>query len=175
MRPFFMLLTEDDSNYGLSSYINIGDDIMTNCWMAIASSNHVDKGVEGGFVQVCHGKSAQLKRVKPNDRVVYYSPTYELGGKKKCQCFTAIGVVKHKDIYQVIINENFRPFRRDITWDEAKHAAIRPILNVLDFSADNPNWGYQLRFGLLKIPEHDFNVIMHEMKANIPAKLDLFS
>lgn len=136
---------------------------MTNYWMAVASANHVDKGVEGGFMQVCHGKNAQLKRVKPYDFVVYYSPTYEMGCKKKCQSFTAIGVVKPQDIYQVTMNENFKPFRRDVVWDEAKYAAIQPILNILDFSAGNSNWGYQLRFGLIKISEHDFRLIRREM------------
>ena len=170
---FLILLTENDNGVWYAG-INIKVVTMANYWMAVASANHVDRGVEGGFMQVCHGKPAALKRVKPHDFVVYYSSTYEMGGKKKCQCFTAVGVVKPEDIYQVTVSENFEPFRRDVDWDEVKYAPIRPILNILDFSAGNSNWGYQLRFGLIKISEHDFNVIKHEMTGKETAVLDLF-
>lgn len=39
-------------------------------------------------MQVCHGKAAPLRRVKPGDRVVYYSPTLEFRSKSKLQAFT---------------------------------------------------------------------------------------
>ena len=32
-------------------------------------------------MQVSHGKAAPLKRIKPGDRVVYYSPTVTLGAR----------------------------------------------------------------------------------------------
>src|SRR5262249_31349033 len=65
---------------------------MTGHWIAVASAEHVRRGRREGFVQVSHGKAAPLKRIKPGDRVVYYSPTVTLGGKDKLQAFTAIGV-----------------------------------------------------------------------------------
>ena len=41
-------------------------------WMAVASAEHVRNGRAQGFMQVCHGKAAPLRRLKPNDWVVYY-------------------------------------------------------------------------------------------------------
>ena len=65
-------------------------------WIAVASAEHVRRGRSEGFMQVNHGKAAPLKRVKPGDRVVYYSPALTLGGKDKLQCFTDIGTVKER-------------------------------------------------------------------------------
>lgn len=58
-------------------------------WIAVASAEHVQKGRLSGFMQVCHGKGAPLRRMKPNDWVVYYSPTVTFGGRDKLQSFTA--------------------------------------------------------------------------------------
>jgi len=44
-------------------------------WIAVASAEHVRRGQSEGFMQVCHGKAAPLRRVRPGNRVVYYSPT----------------------------------------------------------------------------------------------------
>jgi len=39
------------------------------------------------------------------------------------------------------------------------------LLEQLDFAAGKPNWGYQLRFGLFEISEHDFRLIGAAMGA----------
>lgn len=65
--------------------------------IAIASAEHVNLGRAHGFMQVSHGKSAPLKRIKPCRRVAYDSPSTALGGKDKLQSFTAIGVVKDRE------------------------------------------------------------------------------
>ena len=61
------------------------------CWIAVASAEHVRIGRVHGFMQVCHGKAVPLRRLKPNDWIVYYSPTVTFGGKDKLRSFTAIG------------------------------------------------------------------------------------
>ena len=62
---------------------------MSAYWVAVASAEHVRRGRSEGFMQVSHGKAAPLKRVKPGDRVVYYSPAVKLGGTDKLQAFTS--------------------------------------------------------------------------------------
>ena len=54
-------------------------------WVGVASAEHVRKGRVSGFMQVCHGKESPLRRLKPNDGVIYYSPTVTFGGKDKLQ------------------------------------------------------------------------------------------
>ena len=34
-----------------------------------------------GYMRVCHGKFAPLKRLPPGDRVAYYAPTLTMGEK----------------------------------------------------------------------------------------------
>jgi hypothetical protein len=135
-------------------------------WIAVASAEHVRKGHAQGFMQVCHGKAAPLRRLKPNDWVVYYSPTVTFGGKDKLQSFTAIGQIKENEPYQVDMGNGFCPFRRDVHWFESQEAAIMPLLNQLDFTKNKKNWGYQFRFGLLEISEHDMQQISIAMRIN---------
>ena len=45
-------------------------------WVAVASDDHVARGLYGEFMQVRYGKQGPPKRVKPDGLVVYYSPTF---------------------------------------------------------------------------------------------------
>jgi EVE domain len=135
----------------------------TKYWVGVASAEHVRRGRTEGFMQVGHGKAAPLKRVKPGDRVVYYSPAVTLGGNDKLQAFTAIGTVKTGEPYLFDMGKGFKPYRRDVDWAKAREAPIRPLLDKLEFTAGKPNWGYHLRFGLFPISEADFRLIAQSM------------
>ena len=73
-------------------------------------------GVAGGFMQVCHGKQAPLKRLKRGDKVVYYSPGVVMGKADGLQSPTAVGEVATGEPYQVEMSAGFKPFRRDVRW-----------------------------------------------------------
>ena len=137
-------------------------------WIAVASAEHVRIGRAAGFMQVGHGKLAPLKRIRPGDRVVYYSPTEVLGAADKPQAFTAIGVVAPGEPYQADMAKGFKPFRRDVRWRTARAAPIRPLLEQLEFARAAPNWGARLRFGLFAISDDDLRVIAAAMKARLP-------
>ncbi|MGX8011970.1 EVE domain-containing protein [Mesorhizobium sp. ORM8.1] len=142
---------------------------MSACWIAVASAEHVRRGRQGGFMQVNHGKAAPLRRIKPGDGIVYYSPSTVLGEKDGLQSFTAIGTVREGEPYQGDMGGGFTPFRRDVDWAKAEKAPIKPLLEQLDFTKGKSNWGYQLRFGLFEIDEHDFRLIVEAMSAKIEA------
>jgi hypothetical protein len=137
----------------------------TNSWIAVASAEHVRIGRAQGFMQVCHGKAAPLRRLAPGDRVAYYSPTEAFGGKDRLQAFTAIGVVAPGSPYQADMGGDGGAFRRDVRWSEATETPIQPLLGSLSFSRDNRNWGYQLRFGLFQIEDEDMRIIAAAMRA----------
>jgi hypothetical protein len=59
-------------------------------WLGVVSKQHVQRGVSGGFAQVCHGKAQPLRRMKAGDWLVYYSPALEMGGTP-LRAFTALG------------------------------------------------------------------------------------
>ena len=141
---------------------------MSRNWLAVASADHVKVGLKGGFMQVCHGKGGPLNRLAPGDKVVYYSPLEELGGKNICRSFTALGLVKSGLPYQFDMGGGFMPFRRDVLWLTAQAAPIRPLLNQLDFSAGLKNWGYKLRLGFFSISDHDISLIAAAMGAEFP-------
>jgi EVE domain-containing protein len=137
-------------------------------WIAVASAEHVRRGRAAGFMQISHGKAAPLRRLQPGDRIAYYSPAEAFGGKDKLQAFTAIGVVKAGAPYRVDMGGGFCPFRRDVRWLAAREAPIQPLLDTLDFSAGVKNWGYQLRFGLFEIGDHDLGIVAAAMAAQVP-------
>ena len=140
---------------------------MSASWIAVASAEHVRIGRARGFMQVCHGKAAPLRRLSPGDGVAYYSPTETFGGKDRLQAFTAIGVVAPGAPYQADIGGDACAFRRDVVWGEAIEAPVRPLLGCLSFARDNPNWGYQLRFGLFRIEDEDMRIIASAMRATL--------
>lgn len=142
---------------------------MSKNWIAVACATHVQRGVGGGFMQVCHGKAAPLRRIAPGDRVAYYSPTVEFGGKERLQAFTAIGIVVGGDPYRCDMGGGFCPYRRDVSWVVAHPAPIKPLIESLALCAGKRNWGYQFRFGLLPVSDGDMAQIAGAMNAVLPA------
>lgn len=133
-------------------------------WLAIASANHVQRGVDGGFMQVCHGKERPLKRLTKHDGVVYYSPSKVMGEKDGFQSFTSVGHVCDDAPYPFDMGHGFQPYRRNVNWLANASVPIKPLLQVLDITRGLKNWGYAFRFGLLSLSENDFNVILDRMK-----------
>ena len=43
-------------------------------WLGVVSRAHVERGVAGGFAQLCHGRAAPLARMQTGDWLIYYSP-----------------------------------------------------------------------------------------------------
>ncbi|HLO63402.1 MAG TPA: EVE domain-containing protein [Azonexus sp.] len=136
---------------------------MNRNWIAVASAAHVRLGRDMGFMQVCHGKAAPLRRLRPGDRVIYYSPTERLGERTPLQTFTAVGRVLAGEPYQVDMGNGFCPFRRDVLWSPANETRIAPLLARLEFSAGRKNWGYPFRFGIFGISDHDASLIAAAM------------
>lgn len=136
-------------------------------WIAVASAEHVRRGRAGGFMQVCHGKAAPLRRIRPGDRVVYYSPTDRFGAADGLKSFTAIGTVLPGEPYQFDMGGGFIPFRRNVSWWPAEEAPIQPLLHQLELTAGVRNWGYPFRFGLLPVSLGDFDRIAEAMRAAV--------
>ncbi|KRC29383.1 hypothetical protein ASE28_17760 [Acidovorax sp. Root219] len=138
-------------------------------WIAVASANHARRGCvepEAGYMQVCHGKVAPLRRVKPGDRVAYYAPTVTMGGSDKLQAFVSLGLVKPGEPYAFDMGGGFVPFRKGVDYVPAREAAIAPLLDHFEFVQDRARWGYAFRFGLFAISDHDMRLIADAMGAD---------
>jgi hypothetical protein len=137
---------------------------MTRYWIGVASLEHVQRGVIGGFAQVCHGKQGPLKCMAEGDWIIYYSPTIHFGSKDPCRSFTAIGKISLKDPYPFTMSSDFTPWRRDVCFLDAKQVSIEPLLDMLTFIKDKKKWGYPFRRGCFEITKGDFQVIAKAME-----------
>lgn len=137
---------------------------MTRYWIGVASKEHVQGGVLGGFVQVCHGKAGPLNQMKEGDWIVYYSPTIKFGQKEPCQSFTAIGKIKEGDHYPFAMSGGFVPWRRDVSFIQSNDAPIQQLLEELSFIRDKKKWGFPFRRGCFEISQKDFQIIVKAME-----------
>ncbi len=149
---------------------------MSKNWLAVASAEHVEIGRNAGFMQVNHGKASPLRRIRPGDRVVYYSPnrtyrpSHAVRGKDKLQAFTAIGTVKEGTPYQADMGFGFQPYRRDVAWHDAEPMPLAMLQDKLAFTQEK-NWGYRLRQGLVEISDADMTLIAAAMlKSSAPPR-----
>ena len=140
---------------------------MAKFWIGVVSKEHVLRGVEGGFCQVCHGKKGPLNRMKKGDYLLYYSPKYQLNSQEKLQAFTAVGKIIDDTAYQVEMFEGFFPFRRDVSY----YQPIRDCL--IEQVRLHPEWhqsASQLRYGHFEISKDFFLYVFEQMKLDNPVE-----
>jgi hypothetical protein len=146
-------------------------------WLGVVQHDHVLRGVAGGFAQVNHGARAPLERMGAADGFVYYSPRESYPDGEPLKQFTAVGRLADADVYQATqgmqpgagqrrnASADFVAWRRRVDWDhDAVATPIRPLLSSLDFTRGKPDWGYQLRAGLIELTRHDFELIREQMR-----------
>ncbi|WP_406795531.1 MULTISPECIES: EVE domain-containing protein [Brevibacillus] len=136
-------------------------------WIGVVSASHVNRGVLGGFAQLCHGKSAPLRRMSPGDWLIYYSPRTDLSKGEVLQAFTAIGQVADDKIYEYPMSESFVPYRRNVRYIPCREVKIAALLDQLTFTRGNRNWGYQFRYGHFEVGFEDFLTIAGAMIGDV--------
>ena len=141
---------------------------MRKSWIAVACAEHVRRGVEMGFMQVCHGKAAPLRRVQPGDRIAYYSPSELMRKPDGLQSFTAYGIVQPGEAHQVDMGDGFCPFRREVRYLNSHPAPVRPLIDRPGFALSGTKWGSRLRFGLIDIDDTSMDMIAEVMNASTP-------
>ena len=57
-------------------------DDMTKYWIIVVSKDHLEIGKRLGIVQANHGKAAPMKRLKPGDFIIFYSPKLTFNQKE---------------------------------------------------------------------------------------------
>ena len=132
-------------------------------WIGVVSREHVQRGVQGGFIQLNHGKKAPVQRLRAGDGLVTYSPRTAYPDGEPLQAFTAIGVVITGEVYQVEMSEDFKPYRVDVRFLNGRETPIKPLIERLSFIRDKTHWGAAFRFGYLKVSAEDFNLIAESM------------
>ena len=85
-----------------------------------------------------------------------------MGGRDGLRSFVALGTVREGAPYHMEMTPDFRPWRRDVDWTDARAAPITPLLPRMAWSRDGA-WGAKLRFGLVRISAEDMAVIEEAM------------
>jgi hypothetical protein len=134
-----------------------------SAWLAVASAEHVRRGVALGIAQAGHGRRGGLARMRAGDTIVYYSPTERLGDGMPLKQFTAIGRIADDEIWQADEGD-FRPFRRRIDWLDAAPVEVEAVRDRLILTAQR-NWGYQLRRGLIPLADGDAETLLDAMQS----------
>lgn len=140
---------------------------MTRYWIAVASREHVQRGVSGGFAQVCHGKPGPLKGMSEGDWIIYYSPNIRFGGTEPCRSFTAIGKIEGDNPYIFSMSDNFNPWRRNVKFLPSQDVPIQALLEELSFIKDKKRWGFPFRRGCFEISQSDFQLIAKAMGVSL--------
>lgn len=136
---------------------------MTKYWLGVVQREHALRGVEGGFTQTNHGAKAGMLRMQPGDGFVFYSPKTSYPDGDPLREFTAIGRIAEGEAYQGQIDDA-RPWRRDVEFDlSAVSTPIAPLLDVLELTRGNRNWGFIMRRGQVELTSHDFRLIAEQM------------
>ncbi len=117
-----------------------------------------------GIVQANHGKAAPMKRMKPGDFIIFYSPKLRFQGREPYKKFSAVARVKEGEVYQATMGGGFRPFRRDVEFLPCEEADIQPLIERLTFIRKKESWGFVFRFGFFEIPRRDFETVFKKMQ-----------
>lgn len=143
------------------------------CWIGIAAADHVAIGVAGGFAMFAHGRHDTVKKVLPDDWVVYYSPRQGMKEGAEVRAFTAIGQVLAGEVGEREMLPGMTGWYRRVGWLDARAADIYPLLDRLSFVNDRQHWGMYFRKSLFGVPVADFGLIAEAMGAGDPFRQSL--
>ena len=132
-------------------------------WLGVVSAEHVRRGVGLGIAQIGHGRRSGLAHLHQGDTLIYYSPVERLGDKEPLRQFTALGTVADEEIWQADEGD-FRPYRRRMDYADVTPVPLADVKDRLRLTA-SPNWGYQLRHGLLPLDDEDVAVLAAALRA----------
>jgi hypothetical protein len=134
-------------------------------WLGVVSADHTQRAVQGGFIQLNHGKRYGVARLRQGDGFAIYSPTERYLEKRPLRAFTALGVVLDEAPYQAEPMSmgdrgTVQPWRRRIEFLPVRRTALHDLDLELTRA---PNWGYQLRRGLVPLDPADFEKLQETM------------
>lgn len=123
-------------------------------WLAVISLEHARIAAESGFLQVCHGKAAPLRKTSSGDQFFIYSPKTGMGRGESIMAFTYRGTFDDDSVYQVDQIPGFSPYRKNATFDYSFQTAPIRSIHGMELTA-NPNWGLIMRRGFIEISASD--------------------
>jgi len=134
--------------------------VSPRAFVGVVSQSHVERGVEGGFAQLCHGKHGPLTRMRAGDWLAYYSPRTVFRGGEPLQAFTALGRMVDEETFQLDLGGGFVPWRRKVEFLPTRGVAPLALLKPrLSFTRPGLNWGLLARRGHFEVTLEDAALI----------------
>ena len=132
-------------------------------WIAVISHDHAQIAARSGFLQVCHGKAAPLRKTSAGDEVFIYCPRSGMGAGEVLKRVEFRCIVDDDAVYQVEQAPGFSPFRKDVCFDtEFQGISIHDVAG-LELTA-NPRWGMLARRGFFELSAHDATLLRASRK-----------
>jgi hypothetical protein len=129
-------------------------------WIGVTRKEHVDVGIEGGFVMFAHGKRSAVQKLSRGDYFAYYAPMTIAG--EPVRAFTGIGVVEAAEP-QERVSDLGSFWRRQARYFAAQPADVYPLLEQFSFIKDRSHWGMAFHKSLFEVSRTDFTVIADAM------------
>lgn len=127
-------------------------------WIAVISRDHAMIGAQSGFLQVCHGKAAPLRKTSAGDEVFIYCPRTGMSAGKVLRRVEYRCVIESDTVYQVEQVAGFKPFRKDARFDAGFQGIPIGDVRGMELTA-NPHWGMLARRGFFELGAHDATLL----------------
>ena len=124
---------------------------------------------ESGFLQVCHGKAAPLRKTSAGDEVFIYCPRTGMGEGAVLKRVEYRCVIENDTAYQVEQEPGFMPFRKDVRFDTEFQGIPIGDVRGMELTAD-PHWGMLARRGFFELGAHDAALLRRAAQGPAPAR-----
>ncbi len=138
------------------------------CWIGVASRQHVDLAVAGGFCMFAHGAGSAAKRLEAGDRFAYYAPMHGMGTGAQVRAFVALGEILPTPPRERVMGPGVTGWQRDARYFTAHEASVYDLLATLSFIRNKTHWGMYFRQSLFSVNEADFALIARAMGVTFP-------
>ena len=122
-----------------------------------------------GFLQVCHGKAAPLRKTSAGDEVFIYCPRTGMGEGAVLKRVEYRCVIANDMVYQVEQAPGFLPFRKDVRFDTGFQGIPIGDVRGMELTA-NPHWGILARRGFFEFGAHDATLLRRAVPGPAPAR-----
>ena len=136
-------------------------------YLGIAEKIHVDLVVDAGVVVLGLKGPNGVRKLRPGDGVIYYSPKTAPDGEV-LRSFTAVGTVLGDMEYERDFPSGTKLWVRAVDWHPVVgDVSIYDLLKDLSWIKKPKNWGFYMRGAHRAIPEADFNLISKRLRGDM--------
>jgi hypothetical protein len=134
-------------------------------WLIVASKDHIEKGVSGGFAQACHGKMKPISKPQKGDGVLFYATREKYNeNTNRIKRITAVGFFEDEkvDVHEI---EDKLFYKRKVNFEiPIREINLKDYLKDIGFIENKEKWGMYLRSSMREIPKKDFDFLHSKMK-----------